>query len=165
MVKSPQKYKDQRDTYESSINGHLETYKNTYVDYMNHVYNPDKQDIGAHCSRTENIQSVPTECSNTKAKGEIDTIITSMRTDINEITNELQNLGTSVTNIQNDFNEEEKEYAKAQHTLKNIKQKNAESIMMKKITEDNQAINIVESIYLVAGISFMGFFIWKQLNK
>ena len=29
MVKSPQKYKDQRDTYESSINGHLETYKNT----------------------------------------------------------------------------------------------------------------------------------------
>ena len=29
--------------------------------------------------------------------------------------------------------------------------------MMKKITEDNQAINIVESIYLVAGISFMAF--------
>ena len=37
MTKTPQKYKDNRDSYVTSINSNLEKYKNTYVDYMNHV--------------------------------------------------------------------------------------------------------------------------------
>ena len=164
MAKTPQKYKDKRTIYQNSINSKLDNYKKTYPAYMNHVYSdPMKQDINQYCEAQTNQETE--ECSNIKAKADIDQVITNMRTDINDITNELKLLGKNATSINNKFNKNELEYAIEQNKLKNIKQKNAESIMMKKITEDNQAINIVESIYLVAGISFMGFFIWKQLNK
>ena len=163
MTKTPQKYKDNRDSYVTSINSNLEKYKNTYVDYMNHVNVPEKGNIDEHCQNQGN--ATYNECINLRAKNKIDENITKLRNDISQITSDLNDLGNSVERAEEDFNKEEEEYAIEQHKLKNIKEKNAESIMMKKITEDNQAINIVESIYLVAGISFMAFFIWKQLNK
>lgn len=166
MSKTPQKYKDNRTRYARDITSKLTKYKDTYPDYMKHVdYQKLEQvsSIDEYCTQTANAET--NQCSNLQAKQAIDEIITNMRNDIKDITGELKNLGTSAQTVQNKFNNEELEYATEQRKLKNIKQKNAESIMMKKITEDNQAINIVESIYLVAGISFMGFFIWKQLNK
>ena len=163
MTKTPQKYKYNRDSYVSSINSNLEKYKNTYVDYMNHVNVPENGNIDQHCQNQGNEKSY--ECINLRAKNKIDENITNLRKDISLITSDLNDLGNSVKRAEENFNKEEEEYAVELHKLKNIKEKNAESIMMKKITEDNQAINIVESIYLVAGISFMAFFIWKQLNK
>ena len=163
MTKTPQKYKDNRNSYVNSINSNLEKYKNTYVDYMNHVSEPEKGNIDQHCQNQGNATS--NECINLRAKNKIDENITKLRNDISQITSDLNDLGNSVNRAEETFNKEEEEYAVEQYKLKNIKEKNAESIMMKKITEDNQAINIVESIYLVAGISFMAFFIWKQLNK
>jgi len=163
MTKTPQKYKNNRDSYVNSINSNLEKYKNTYVDYMNHVSVPENGNIDQHCQSQENDTS--NECINLRAKNKIDENITKLRNDISQITSDLNDLGNSANRAREDFNKEEEEYAIEQNKLKDIKEKNAESIMMKKITEDNQAINIVESIYLVAGISFMAFFIWKQLNK
>ena len=163
MSKTPQKYKNKRTIYQNSINSKLDVYKKSYPAYMNHVYDPVKPDINQYCGEQPNKED--DECLNINAKAEIDQVITNMRNDINDITRELKLLGKNATTINNNFNEEEIEYATEQKKLKNIKEKNAESIMMKKITEDNQAINIVESIYLVSGISFMAFFIWKQLNK
>lgn len=165
MTKTPEKYEHDRVDYERRIVSNLTKYKRTYGDYMNHVYDSaQEKTIGNYCG-TQNTQNGDDKCKNVNAKQKIDEIITNMRTDITEINNQIKNLGDTAQTTENDFNNEELEYATEQKKLKNIKQKNAESIMMKKITEDNQAINIVESIYLVSGISFMVFFIWKQLNK
>ena len=161
----PDKYNTNLDRYLRDINNNLQKYKDTYVDYMNHVYspNPDNETIGEYCEKQQNKGT--SQCSNQTAKLAIDTNIKNMRNDIASIKNDLKVLGNSVQKTEKEFNKEEVEYASEQNKLKNIKQKNAESIMMKKITEDNQAINIVESVYLISGIAFMIFFIVKQLNK
>ena len=134
MTKTPQIYKDKRTRYARDITSKLDDYKKTYPDYMKHVdYQKLEQvtPIDEYCTQTANNDT--NQCSNLLAKQAIDEIITNMRNDIKDITGELKNLGTSAQTVQNQFNNEELEYATEQRKLKNIKQKNAESIMMKKL--------------------------------
>lgn len=155
MDRTPGEYRNDLNANKQIFDNNKSEYLNTYHDYM----------IGeeVECHKQENINN--SKCKNIEYKENMKNATNDIINDIGLIKSKLKDLGENVSIIQNNWDEKEQNYAMELSSLKNIKEKNAESIMMKKITEDNQAINIVESIYLVSGISFMIFFIIKQLNK
>ena len=156
LDRTPTEYKNDLLSNISIFNTNKDKYISTYNEYMENkagAVNCDTQ-LGASTSG----------CSNVNARVKMQQALNDIQTDIGLIKSKMNALGNARTKIAKNFNNTEQKYGQDLNNLKDIKQKNAESIMMKKITEDNQAINIVESVYLISGISFMIFFIVKQLN-
>tara|TARA_B100001029_G_scaffold175251_1_gene176467 strand:+ start:2754 stop:3224 length:471 start_codon:yes stop_codon:yes gene_type:complete len=153
LDRTPAEYKRDLLSNIDIFNNSKDTYISTYNEYMQHK--PDS------CAET----NPGLGCGNVTARVNMQTALNDIKKDIGLIKRKMNDLGNTGTKVRTNFDSSEQKYAIELNNLKNIKQQNAESIMMKKITEDNQAINIVESVYLISGIAFMIFFIVKQLNK
>jgi hypothetical protein len=156
LDRTPTEYLNDLKTNIDIFTNNKDTYITTYNEYM------ENKDDALTCNDQQS--DAISGCSNVNARIKMQQALNDIQTDIGLVKSKMNALGIATTKIAKNFNNTQQKYGQDLNNLKNIKQKNAESIMMKKITEDNQAINIVESVYLISGISFMIFFIVKQLN-